>query len=234
MGICLSHLPFYDLCQARKAIQSPVFALGSQEIHEPQSVILQFAQAHGYHNLARDGSARSLFRDRYHVGEYCDCDLNGRADLVLDLNEALPASLYRKAMTILDAGTMEHVFDIARALQNIHRLLAPGGLIMHVAPLSWFEHGFYNFNPHLFRAIADANGYRMVVEAFHFVHDPLNIGEGGTAKCHITFDGCSFTALREEIFALLRAERWAANALYMVAYSKTQDGDFKSPYDVQG
>jgi hypothetical protein len=230
MGIAFSHLPFYDLCRKLGAIQSPLFVLGSQEIHEPEEKIREFALRSGCVGLARDLSVRSLFRERYSVTDYCDCDLNNRADLALDFGKPLPAEFARTAMTVLNSGTIEHIFDVGRAFRNIHELTCVGGVIIHCAPLTWFEHGYFNFNPRLFSEIADANGYRLLAEGFHCVRDVL----GGETKpaLYITFDGLAVTPLRERIFALLKESVTVSNVLYMAAYRKTSLQEFDCPYEI--
>jgi hypothetical protein len=233
MGIGFSHLPFYDLCYAQKAIQSPLFVLGSQEIHETKDKILDFAAQNGHRHLAREMTARSLFLDRYAVADYRDCDLNGKADLALDFGQPLPKPWIAAARTVLDAGTIEHIFDIGTAFRNLHELTCVGGTIIHVAPISWFEHGYYNFNPMIFRGVAEANGYRLLAEAFHFVRDALDEAGGSRPKMYITFDGLKHEDIREKIFVHLRAQLSVPNVLYMVAHQKINPQDFVCPYDVQ-
>jgi hypothetical protein len=47
--------------------------------------------------------------------------------------------------------------------KNAHDLCKEGGVMLHVMPFSpWINHGFYCFNPILFRDLAAANGYRVV------------------------------------------------------------------------
>ncbi len=230
MGISLSHLPFYDLCRKLGAIQSPLFVLGSQEIHEPEEKIREFALRSGCADLARDLSVRSLFRERYSVTDYCDCDLNNKADLALDFGKPLPAEFAGTAMTVLNSGTIEHIFDVGRAFRNIHELTCVGGAIIHCAPLTWFEHGYFNFNPRLFSEIAAVNGYRLLAEGFHFVRDVL--GEQPNPSFYITFDGQAFTPLRERIFALLKETVTVSNVLCMAAYRKTSLREFDCPYEI--
>src|SRR5262249_29348382 len=61
---------------------------------------------------------------------------------------------------IVDAGTIEHVFDMRMVMANIVNLLAVGGTAFHVAPLSnWINHGFYQLSPCLFYDTYAANGF---------------------------------------------------------------------------
>jgi hypothetical protein len=233
MGISFSHLPFYDLCHKRGAMQAPMFVLGSQEIHEAREVILEFAHRNGHGRLEHDGTARSLFRDRYGIVEYTDCDLNGKADLSFDFNRTLPENMKGSARTLWNAGTLEHIFDAGLALRNIHALVSTGGVIIHAAPVSWFEHGFYNFNLRIFEGVARANGYQLLVEAFHFVRDLLGGGPQDQPALFVTFDGVAIEDRKERVLAHLKGPYPSPNILYLAAFRKMTGHEFASPYDVQ-
>ncbi len=63
--------------------------------------------------------------------------------------------------TILDLGTLEHVFDVKQSMQNINKLVKKNGRIFHVSPTNNFSgHGFYQFSPELFFSLySEENGY---------------------------------------------------------------------------
>jgi len=88
-------------------------------------------------------------------------DLGGtKAARKLDLNE--PIDIGQRFDIVHNAGTLEHVFDIAQAFRNIHNLTRPGGFMIHHAPfVGWVDHGFYALQPTLFWDLAEANGYRI-------------------------------------------------------------------------
>jgi hypothetical protein len=64
--------------------------------------------------------------------------------------------------TIIDCGTVEHIFNVSQALRNLSSLCASGGQIVHVLPANNFcGHGFWQFSPELFFSLySDASGYR--------------------------------------------------------------------------
>lgn len=82
------------------------------------------------------------------------------ATITHDLAQPLPAEHAGRYGLVVDGGTLEHVADVFAALENITRLLAPGGRVVHVAPVSgWENHGFFCPQPKLFfRAYAE-NGF---------------------------------------------------------------------------
>ncbi len=73
-----------------------------------------------------------------------------KATYVRDLNLELEPD-FPQFDTILDAGALEHVFDVRTSFSNIARCCRPGGQILHVLPANNFiGHGFYQFSPEFF------------------------------------------------------------------------------------
>ena len=87
---------------------------------------------------------------------------------------------------MVDAGSLEHVFDVPTAIRNCMRMVAPGGYFLAITPANnTMGHGFYQFSPELFyRVLSDANGFtveRMLVTGtsstrWFEVADPASIG----------------------------------------------------------
>jgi hypothetical protein len=103
-------------------------------------------------------SARSFFA-LLGVEPYFDIDINEHADYRVDLSQPLPQSLRRGAAAVVDVGTTEHIFNAPQVFRNIVEMLIPNGTVMHLSPISWYNHGFYNFNPLLFNEFYSANGF---------------------------------------------------------------------------
>jgi len=81
------------------------------------------------------------------------------ADLICDLNGALPRKLEGKFDFIIDGGTTEHIFDVANAIRCETQMLAPGGIIFHILPAAGYvNHGFYSFSPTFFQDFYRQNG----------------------------------------------------------------------------
>lgn len=82
------------------------------------------------------------------------------AQIIHDLNQPIPVALEGSAGFIYAGGSIEHVFDVARVLDNIVRLLRLGGSVLITAPANGaVGHGFYQFSPELFYRFFDANGF---------------------------------------------------------------------------
>jgi hypothetical protein len=98
------------------------------------------------------------------IDDYHDLDASTAESptLVHDLNTPAPAEWHGRFGTILDAGTLEHIFDLRSALANIVRLLRVGGTVMHISPLSgWVNHGFIQVSPCLFYDFYQDNGFQV-------------------------------------------------------------------------
>ena len=63
---------------------------------------------------------------------------------------------------VLDAGTLEHIFDLPCALRNMSNMVKAGGSVIHIVPLfGWLNHGFHNFSPILFEEFYQANNWKI-------------------------------------------------------------------------
>lgn len=92
-------------------------------------------------------------------------------EIIQDLNQPAPASLRERYAAVLDAGTLEHCFNIAQAAANVAGAVALGGFVMHGNPLNMYNHGFYNLNPTWYHDFYEANGFS--VESAQIVIDAV-------------------------------------------------------------
>ncbi len=85
------------------------------------------------------------------------------AGIIHDMNARLPRDAEQQFDTVIDGGTLEHVFNFPVALANCMRLVRPGGrLIMFMPGNSLMGHGFYQFSPELlYRALSPAHGFEV-------------------------------------------------------------------------
>lgn len=92
------------------------------------------------------------------VESFDNSDFEGATHLI-DLNE--DNELPRQYDTIIDCGTTEHIFNVARALRTYTELCKIGGQIIHVLPSNNYNnHGFWQISPELFFSLySEANGY---------------------------------------------------------------------------
>lgn len=131
------------------------------ELHDPQQMIISPRPAFAQSNyLCGISMFKSLGFSRVDSLDYCDFE---GASIVFDLNcDAPPASLLESYDVIIDHGTLEHVFNLPNALNNIFKMLKVGGRVIHSAPSSNFvDHGFYMFSPTLFHDFYMVNRYAL-------------------------------------------------------------------------
>src|ERR1700738_964 len=58
-------------------------------------------------------------------------------------------------------GTSENILHQRNTFKAIHDFTAPGGLMLHALPFTvHLEHGFFNYQPNLFDALARYNSYQ--------------------------------------------------------------------------
>jgi SAM-dependent methyltransferase len=81
---------------------------------------------------------RSLFAGKSYVG--CDMRPGPGVDRVEDVSAInLPDG---SAGTVLCIETFEHVFEVRRAFDEVHRILKPGGVFLITSPLNFRIHGY--------------------------------------------------------------------------------------------
>ena len=129
------------------------------------------------------------------------------ADYILDLNDkkAVLDELCEAFDVIIDSGTIEHVFNIPNALNNIYKMLRKDGRIIHISPSSnHIDHGFYMFSPTLFWDFYHANKYIINTfqvfryTALHYI-DPWEISDYQSG----CLDYISFGGLDDGIYGII-------------------------------
>ncbi|MDT0631527.1 hypothetical protein [Rubrivirga litoralis] len=85
------------------------------------------------------------------------------ARILHDLNEPVGEEHKARYSAVIDAGTLEHVFNYAVGLKNAMEMVAVGGHLITINPANNFlGHGFHQASPELFfRALSPANGYEI-------------------------------------------------------------------------
>ncbi len=135
----------------------------------------------------------------------------GPAALKLNLNE--PVSLGKQFDVVLNLGTIEHIFDIARCFRTVHDHCTLGGLMVHQSPWQgWHDHGFYSIHPTLYWDLAYANGYE-VVEMLYAELDPPR----------------TVSLLSRTTTSVVATENIEHPSMVVVALRKTKDAPFAVP-----
>lgn len=104
-----------------------------------------------------------------------------------DMNEPIDASFKSRFSTVLDCGTIEHVFNFPQAIRNCMEMVKPGGHFIQITGANDFlGHGFYQVTPELvYRVFSEANGFAVEAVALHEMlgrghwyrmQDPVQLG----------------------------------------------------------
>jgi hypothetical protein len=172
MGIGPNALELYRQLKIQGVLDgvSEVMELGSQDYWCPQkNLIAGLFEAFGRlidADLFRTDAtglkpARLIYEG---IGlKYTCIDVDGReGSLPWDLNfDAIPSEYVGKYGLVTNHGTTEHIVNQFNAFKAIHDLTRPGGLILHILPFAgYFDHGFFNYQPNFFEALARYNSYQ--------------------------------------------------------------------------
>lgn len=80
--------------------------------------------------------------------------------VVHDLNEPVAEREYNKFDTIIDGGTLEHIFHFPMAMENIMKMLKVNGeALLFTMANNHCGHGFYQFSPELFYRLFDNRSF---------------------------------------------------------------------------
>ena len=180
MGIAASqglpHLLFLAR-KYRQQMSGGILQLGRQDAYFDFEVLQSQAQhfdvklkSVSVRTVENPWSKRSVIDDQtllsalgFDTVESLDFVADEKPTFVHDLNEDVPASFHARWQVVFDGGTLEHVFDLATALRNIHRMLKPGGVVIHESPTNNFvDHGFWQINPTSLFDFYSTNGYEIL------------------------------------------------------------------------
>ncbi|SMD17405.1 class I SAM-dependent methyltransferase [Rhizobium sp. RU36D] len=103
-------------------------------------------------------------------------DRDGPLTYRFDLNDSDVLSVTGRSFDlVLDAGVMEHVFDVRQVMINIGDLTKVGGHVIHIMPgNNTYDHGFYQFSPTMFRDYYRANKFDIHdISVMRITEDPF-------------------------------------------------------------
>ncbi len=177
MGVGKIHLELFMGEARTQRFSGKILTLGRQDVRFDRETLDHSAALHGVELSAVDSdepadkpeyasqaflSDRTFFRALgFSELHQLDASPYEGADTIVDLNiRGVPAELRDRFDVIYNGGTLEHVFHLPNALENLHHLLTVDGRIIHAGPASnAIDHGFYSCSPTLFLDFYSANGY---------------------------------------------------------------------------
>ncbi len=167
-----THVPYYqEIFAIPGFLRDPILCFGYQEFD--RGVTLN-GESHA--DLGRYFDARGL--------REVSLDLfDPRSELRYDMNDAVPESEHERYGTLIDIGSLEHVFDTRQCFENCLRMLAPGGhYLLHTPVNGYYAHGFHVFNPECLVSALELNGFQVRYQKYSLqsgvpVSDPSGPGD---------------------------------------------------------
>ncbi len=145
-------------------LKAPIYEFGSYQVPGQES-----------------RSIRPLFSSREYVG--CDMRPGPGVDRVLDLhNIDLPDET---AQTVIVLDTLEHVRYLWTAMEEIHRILKPDGMVIYASvmyfPIHSYPSDYWRFTPEGFALLAEKFDYVFVQSAglVDFPHTVVGVAVKG-------------------------------------------------------
>lgn len=203
---------------------NPASAISILEILEhaqlpDRDLVIDFGSQRYTSQRVFDAESTRDFYIKNGFGEYKSYDVNDAVHNVKwDLNGLM--SLQPTASLVTNIGTGEHIFDQCAVFENMHNLCKVGGVMFFHLPFTpWLNHGFYNYNPILFPALAYSNKYTMLM---------LKIGDREGKCVEISYE----ELVKEKGQHILeKAAKEAEKPLFIYcAFKKTLEAPFKKPF----
>jgi hypothetical protein len=168
MGLNASGLGLMTLARTSGADFSRVITIGRQQITIGMGELEEFFRQRGRSDIADrvgaevgDGYCETVIRSAFGAETVHSLDASDyeKATAVHDMNT--PISGNETYSVVLDFGTLEHVFNVPVAFDNVAALCAKGGYILHMLPSNnCTGHGFYQFSPEFFfQVYSPARGF---------------------------------------------------------------------------
>ena len=243
MGIRIQSLDIIHKAASSCFTRGNLWAMGSQICSFSNSEANQWLRRNGFKTVIDSGwleNPTPIFQ-AMGFSDYIDVDINDQARRILDLTQTLPKDCNAVADMVLDSGTLEHIFELPTALRNMNRLLKPGGVIVHITPVTFFDHGFVNVNPSLYKRFYEVNGYKQLFMTFQItIHNPLRVPRISSswmppilARFNLPFGNHNRFDWVRSMLWLSSVARLPKNLLLVGAFQKRDDRkEFKIPSDV--
>ncbi len=159
--------------------------------------------------------------------KYLAVDVNTEKDAVaMDLNTVLKDQykFTEEFSLVTNNGTGEHIFNQFSVFKNMHNLCKVKGYMIHNLPFTgYLDHGFYNFQPNLFVAIANHNSYNIL---------DIWIGTSDGERIEKINPYDNYDSKKSDLLNKFSLNNWNQNLLIMVTMEKTKSNEFSIP--IQG
>ena len=147
-----------------------VATIGRQSLTVPLPELQRLAERLGRDEVSADELSGSGYAEGFLTSVLGATDVTSfdfssyeGADVTHDFNSKIDPSFHRSFDTVIDGGSIEHIFDIRTVFSNYMSMVKVGGSIFIHAPANnLMGHGFYQFCPELFyRVFSEGNGFQV-------------------------------------------------------------------------
>lgn len=155
MGIDVHGLRFLEYALRVNGPMKSTLTIGRQRLQAPRRELQKYLMLQESSLCLKSSFVDDLLIEQFGAVEVASIDVSDyeNATHVRDLNMKLEPR-FPKFDSVLDAGSLEHVFDIRTAFENIAHCCRLGGQILHILPANNFVgHGFYQFSPEFFYSL---------------------------------------------------------------------------------
>jgi hypothetical protein len=157
MSIVKRHIKFYrEIFAIPGFLSEPILMFGFQDVLGEN-----LPEGFDYKDAGQLLAARGLT-------DVVTLDLfDHRADLRYDLNMPVAETEHERYGTVVDIGSVEHVFDTRQCLESCMRMVRPGGHYFVVTAVrGYLRHGFHTFHPELLEQALTINGFEIPYRQF--------------------------------------------------------------------
>lgn len=161
MAIMKEHIPYYiEVLGITNFARSPLLIFGYHDC--------RYDHAPDVPATFREASFQDVLSRHYGVEKIRTLDLfDSRADLRIDMNDPIDLGLHQGFQTVIDIGSIEHVFDTKQCLWNLISFVTVGGYLMIVTPCKgYYGHGLHTFHPAVIPAALELNGFVVAYRAY--------------------------------------------------------------------
>lgn len=197
MGIDVNALNFIAISKSIKPLNETV-TIGRQELMLKESDLKKIIKTDAGYKI--QNYCEELFIKYLGALKVDSIDYDDYEDPthVVNMNEPLPQHLHQKYDTVIDGGSLEHIYNLPQAFKNCSLLCRPGGQILHLLPANnYCGHGFWQFSPELFFSLySSTNGYENTevflcnnnnTSKWYQVAEPINGNQVNIVSSHGVF-----------------------------------------------
>lgn len=185
MGLTITSLKYILQKKKKYGFSGPVLTLGNQDIYATGEDIRKWAEEY---NIELNNPGKTLYSTSSDVPKinkeasqyihaktffeflgiseenYYDIDKFpfDKPRIIHDLQDPINPKFHDFFNLIIDAGTMEHIFDVRAVMENLAKMTKIGGYVLQFIPAQNFlNHGFYQFSPTFFYDFYTSNGFEI-------------------------------------------------------------------------